>query len=212
MKIWSESFAHGRRIPERCAFGRFDPDAHVALSDNLNPHIAWSELPTGTKSLVLLCHDSDVPSRPDDVNQEGRVVPASLPRVDFFHWVLVDLAPDSSPIQEGEFSRGITPRGKPGPGGPRGTRQGLNHYTDWFASDPEMKGDYYGYDGPCPPWNDEIVHHYHFTLYALDLERCPVDGRFGGPEVLKAMEGHVLAQARITGTYAINPKASEVVT
>ena len=38
-----------------------------------------------------LCHDPDVPSRGDDVNKEGRIVPASLPRVDFFHWVLVDL-------------------------------------------------------------------------------------------------------------------------
>lgn len=212
MKVWSESFVHGGQIPERCAFGKYDPNTHVALSDNLNPHIAWSELPAGTKSLVLLCHDSDVPSRPDDVNQEGRIVPASLPRVDFFHWVLVDLAPDGPAIQEGEFSRGITPRGKPGPAGPRNTRQGLNHYTDWFASDPEMKGDYYGYDGPCPPWNDEIVHHYHFTLYALDVVRCPVEGRFGGPEVLQAIERHVLAQVRITGTYAINPNAREVLT
>jgi Raf kinase inhibitor-like YbhB/YbcL family protein len=144
------------------------------------------------------------------VNQEGRVVPASLPRVDFFHWVLVDLAPDSPPIAEGEFSSGVTPRGKPGPEGPRGTRQGLNQYTDWFASDPQMSGDYYGYDGPCPPWNDEIIHHYHFTLYATDFARCPVEGRFGGPEVLQALKGHVLAQARITGLYAINPNAREI--
>jgi phosphatidylethanolamine-binding protein (PEBP) family uncharacterized protein len=39
----------------------------------------------------VICHDPDVPSKGDDVNQEGRGVPASLPRVDFFHWVLVDL-------------------------------------------------------------------------------------------------------------------------
>ncbi len=210
MKLWSESFPHRGRIPERCAFGKYDPRAHVALSENLNPHLAWADLPAGTRSLVLICHDSDVPSRADDVNQEGRVVPASLPRVDFFHWLLVDLPPDGPPISEGEFSRGITPRGKPGPEGPRGTRQGLNNYTDWFASDPDMKGDYFGYDGPCPPWNDEIVHHYHFTLYAVDLGRCPLEGRFDGPQVIEALKGHVLAQARITGLYAINPQAREV--
>ena len=34
-----------------------------------------------------------------------------------------------------------------------------------------MFGDYYGYDGPCPPWNDELVHRYVFTLYALDVPR-----------------------------------------
>jgi len=31
-----------------------------------------------------------------------------------------------------------------------------------------MKGTYFGYDGPAPPWNDSVVHHYAFTLYAVD--------------------------------------------
>ena len=39
----------------------------------------------------------------------------------------------------------------------------------WFASDKDMAGDYHGYDGPCPPWNDEIPHRYVFTVYALDV-------------------------------------------
>ena len=68
-----------------------------------------------------------------------------------------------------------------------------------------MGGDYFGYDGPCPPWNDSIVHRYRFTLYALDLSRCPVEGRFNRTEVLAAIEGHVLAEASITGTYSLNP-------
>ena len=46
-----------------------------------------------------------------------------------------------------------------------------------------MGGSYYGYDGPCPPWNDSIPHHYLFTLYALDIEQCPVEEGFGGPQV-----------------------------
>jgi phosphatidylethanolamine-binding protein (PEBP) family uncharacterized protein len=155
MKISSDSFKDGQRIPESCAFGKPNPETHVELSDNKNPHLAWSDLPAGTKSLVLICHDADVPSKPDNVNQEGVTVPADLPRVDFYHWVLVDLAPDSSPIAEGEFSNSITPKGKPGPDGPRGTRQGINNYTQWFADDESMSGNYFGYDGPCPPWNDE---------------------------------------------------------
>jgi hypothetical protein len=205
MKLWSDSFRHGERIPPAYAFGRPNPTTHVELSDNQNPHLAWSDLPAGTKSLVLICHDSDVPSRPDNVNKEGVSVPVSLPRVDFYHWVLVDLAPGAAPIRAGEFASGITPRGKSGPAGPRGARQGINDYTAWFAGDADMKGDYFGYDGPCPPWNDEIVHHYHFTLYATDLARCPVEGQFTGPDVLKAIQGHILGQARLTGTYAINP-------
>lgn len=62
-------------------------------------------------------------SEPDDVNQEGREVPASLPRVDFFHWVLVDLPADLRDIEEGTFSSGITPRGKGGPLAPMDARQ-----------------------------------------------------------------------------------------
>jgi hypothetical protein len=206
MKIWSDSFALGTRIPERCAFGKTNPSTHVELSDNRNPHLAWADLPAGTRSLAVICHDSDVPSRPDAVNKEGMTVPRDLPRVDFYHWALVDLAPEGA-IAEGEFSSGITPKGKPGPAGPRGTRQGVNDYTMWFAGDAEMAGDYYGYDGPCPPWNDTVVHHYHFTVYALDVERSPLDGRFTGADVLKAIAGHILGQARLTGTYAICPQA-----
>lgn len=205
MKLTSDSFRDMGAIPGRCAFGIPDAKTHVALSENRNPHLAWSDLPAGTRSLVLICHDRDVPSKGDDVNQEGRTIPASLPRVDFFHWVLVDLKPDGGPIREGEFSSGITARGKKGPEAPRGTRQGLNDYTGWFASDKDMAGDYFGYDGPCPPWNDEIVHHYVFTLYALSADRCPVEGKFRGPDVLKAIQPHVLGSAAITGRYALNP-------
>jgi hypothetical protein len=84
----------------------------------------------------------------------------------------------------------------------------LNNYTDWFAGDADMEGKYYGYDGPCPPWNDSIMHHYVFTLFALDIERCPLEGEFGGAGVRSAIEGHILAQASITGTYSLNPEIS----
>ncbi|MGE5522913.1 MAG: YbhB/YbcL family Raf kinase inhibitor-like protein [Rhodospirillaceae bacterium] len=204
MKLTSTSFDADGRIPEEFAFGAHDPAAHIKLSANRNPQLAWQDLPTGTRSLVLVCHDYDVPSRPDDVNKEGRTIPASLPRVDFYHWVLVDLDPATGAIKAGEFSDGVVARGKKGPEGPRGTRQGINDYTSWFAGDANMSGDYYGYDGPCPPWNDTIPHHYVFTLYALDVEKCPVSGRFKGPDVLQAIKGHVLQQASITGVYAIN--------
>jgi Raf kinase inhibitor-like YbhB/YbcL family protein len=165
-------------------------------------------LPPETKSLVLICHDPDVPSRGDDVNREGRSVSASLPRVDFFHWVLIDLPPNTLPIARGEFSKGVTPRGKPGPAAERGARQGLNDYTGWFAADKDMSGNYYGYDGPCPPWNDAIAHRYVFTLYALDIERLPVDAKFTGPDARSAMHGHVLGQAAITGRYTLNPSVT----
>ena len=210
MKLTSRSFADGQRIPGEFAFCVPDPAHHVCLGSNRNPELRWSEIPAGVRSFVVICHDPDVPSQGDAVNQPGRTVPASLPRVDFYHWVLIDLPATVNAIATAEFSQDVTPRGKPGPHAAHASRQGVNNYTDWFAGDPDMRGDYYGYDGPCPPWNDEIVHRYVFTVYALDIETLPLSGRFGGPEVLAAIKGHVLAQASLTGTYALNPALAAI--
>ncbi|MGB7482809.1 YbhB/YbcL family Raf kinase inhibitor-like protein [Castellaniella ginsengisoli] len=206
MKLHSESFPDQGVIPERNAFARIDPQTHVALAGNRNPHLAWTNVPEGTRSFAILCVDPDVPTRPDDVNQEGREIPADLPRTDFFHWVLVDVAPDARAIAEGDYSNDITPRGKAGPLALDGTRQGLNDYTGWFAADRDMSGDYFGYDGPCPPWNDARIHRYVFTVYALDVAELGVSGRFTGAQALEAMRGRVLAQASLTGTYTLNPR------
>lgn len=205
MKLTSSALRDQQAILAEYAFGIPDPEQHVALGANMNPPFAWSELPPNTRSLAFIVHDQDVPTRADDVNQEGRTVPADLPRADFYHWILVDLPPEPAHIVAGEFSQGVTPGGKSGPEGPRGTRQGINNYREWFAGDPAMTGNYFGYDGPCPPWNDSIVHHYVFTLYALDVVRCPVEGSFTGPEALAAIAGHILDQARIIATYSLNP-------
>jgi Raf kinase inhibitor-like YbhB/YbcL family protein len=204
MKLWSDSWANGDRIGERYAAGKPDGAGGVTFSDNVNPHLAWSELPAGTKSLVLICHDFDVPSKGEDVNKADREIPSDLPRVDFFHWLLIDLPPSVTHIAEGEFSRGFTPRGKPGPASLHGARQGINDYTGWFAGNPEMAGSYFGYDGPFPPFNDSLVHHYVFTLYAIDLARLPLDGAFTGAQVRAAIAGHVLDAATYSGTYTLN--------
>jgi Raf kinase inhibitor-like YbhB/YbcL family protein len=204
MELWSESWTNGDRIPERFAAGRLLPEGGVGFSDNLNPHLAWRDLPDGAQSMVLICHDFDVPSRADDVNRDDREVPADLPRVDFFHWVLIDLPPRPTVIGEGEFSRGFVPRGKPGPEAINGARQGLNDYTGWFAGDVERAGQYFGYDGPFPPFNDSLVHHYVFTLYAVSEARLPVEGVFTGHDVRAALAGRVLGAATFSGTYTLN--------
>ena len=206
MRILSQSIRDGRPIDGRFAFCVPCPEARVRNGGNRNPHIAWADLPEGTRSLALICHDPDVPSQANDVNREGRVIPAGLPRVDFFHWILVDIDPALGELPEGAFSDGVTPRGKDGPEGPLGTRQGVNSYTQFLAGNPDMAGTYYGYDGPCPPWNDAIKHHYVFTLYALKVAGTGVAGEFTGTDVREAIRGHVLAEAAITGTYSLNPE------
>jgi Raf kinase inhibitor-like YbhB/YbcL family protein len=204
MKLWSDSWINGEPIPARHAAGRLDGTGGVGFADNLSPPLAWSEVPDGTLSFALICHDFDVPSRADDVNRPDREVPEDLPRIDFFHWVLADLPADVTSITEGAFSRGFTPRGKPGPQTLHGARHGLNDYTRWFAGDPAMAGSYFGYDGPFPPFNDSLVHHYVFTLYALDVARAPVDGVFDGDALRRAIYPHVLAEATLSGTYTLN--------
>jgi len=71
MKLSSLSFADQACIPELYAFGKIDPKSHVALADNLNPHLVWEDAPAGVKSFVMICHDPDAPTKADDVNQRG---------------------------------------------------------------------------------------------------------------------------------------------
>jgi len=205
MKLTSKSFEDGAAIPGEFAFCVPDAASHVTLSTNRNPELNWTGVPEGTKSFALVVHDPDVPSKGDDVNKESREVPADLPRVDFYHWLLLDIAAEAREIAAGSQSSAVTAKGKSGPGAPGGLRHGINNYTQWFAGDANMGGDYYGYDGPCPPWNDTIVHHYVFTLYALDVARLAIEGAITADKVLAALKGHVLAEAAITGTYSLNP-------
>jgi phosphatidylethanolamine-binding protein (PEBP) family uncharacterized protein len=115
MKIWSDSFIEGDMIPPRCAFAEMNPGTHIKLSSNRSPHIAWDDVPAGTQSLALLVHDLDVPTDGTDVNQEGRTVPDTLPRTDFYHWSLVDIPVCLKSFGEGMFSDMVTPGGKSGP-------------------------------------------------------------------------------------------------
>lgn len=203
MRLVSNSFEHRGAIPAQFAFGKPGDGEPIALSDNRNPHLAWHDVPDGAKSLVLLCVDPDVPTDPDTVNKADREVPADQPRGHFIHWVMVGLAAGDGEMEAGSCSTGVTAGGKPQAPGPRGTRQGLNDYTGWFAGDADMAGDYLGYDGPCPPFNDALRHRYFFRLFALDIDTPALPDKFTGGEVLAAIQGHVLAEATLMGTYSL---------
>jgi Raf kinase inhibitor-like YbhB/YbcL family protein len=208
MKLSSDSFRNGHAIPSEYAFAALDAGKQVGLSANRNPHLAWRDVPAGTESLVLLCIDGDAPQDASDVNRADRMLPATLPRGDFFHWSLIDIPLGLTAIPEGALSDGVTARGKAGPecllDGAL-LRQGVNDYHGWFSADPSMAGDYYGYDGPCPPFNDERVHHYIFRLYALDVPRLALEGRFTCADVLNAIHGHIIDEAQLIGSYTLNP-------
>lgn len=100
------------------------------------------------------------------------------PQRTWVHWVLVDIPPSATGLPEGG-----TPL-------PSGTRSGLN---DWNRS---------GYGGPCPPIGR---HRYFFKLYALDTT-LPALGTPKKAELERAMQGHVLAQAELIGTYQKKPR------
>ncbi len=200
MQIGSESFAPGKSIPAKFAMG-----APNGFGGNLNPQLHWDEVPGGTRSFVLLCIDTDAPTDPATVGRDDLQIPVEQPRTEFVHWVMVDLAGDQRSIAAGSCSDGISAHGKPAPHGPHGTRQGLNDYTGWFAGNAEMAGDYLGYDGPYPPANDLRMHRYFFRLFALDCEQLSLPDRFTAADVFRSMQGHVLTEAAVWGTYSLNP-------
>lgn len=196
MMITISAFENGSSIPEQYAYCKMDPAHHTTRGENKNPKIVWSDLPNGTKSLVIICVDDKVPSVFSEANKEGAVISKDVPRIDFYHWVLIDVDPNLDEIKEGEDSNGVTEGGKE-PGKKSYGVTGINSYSNGNK--------YGGYDGPCPPWNDELMHEYHFRLYALNVSTLHLNGNFTGPDVLKAMEGHVLEKAQWTGIYTLNP-------
>lgn len=101
--------------------------------------------------------------------------PAAPKRV-WVHWVLYDIPADVTGLPEGAGGGDL----------PEGCREGLN---DWKKL---------GYGGPCPPVGR---HRYCHRLYALDVVLGNL-GRLTKRELVTRMQGHVLAEAELVGTYA----------
>jgi Raf kinase inhibitor-like YbhB/YbcL family protein len=200
MRLRSDSIQPGKPIPATYAMGQAD-----GFAANRNPHLAWDAVPVGTASFVLLCIDPDVPTVAEMVGRDDVQIPVEQPRTNFVHWAAVEIPADVRAIAEGSASDGVVAKGKHQPPGLPGARQGLNSYTDWFAGDAQMGGDYSGYDGPYPPANDLRVHRYFFRLFALDVATLDLPARFTAADALRAMQGHVLGEASLYGTYSLNP-------
>lgn len=96
---------------------------------------------------------------------------------DWVHWVLFNLPPETRSLPEG-----VPPKPKL----PDGSVQGLNDFGR------------IGYGGPCPPPGKP--HRYFFKVYALDT-RLDLPPRATKKDLLRAMQGHILAQGHLIGTF-----------
>jgi Raf kinase inhibitor-like YbhB/YbcL family protein len=99
LKITSAAFADKAAIPAK----------YTCEGEDVSPPLAWSGVPAGTKSLVLIVDDPDAPD-------------PKAPRMTWVHWVLYDLPPTSTGLAEGVTGDAL----------PSGTKVGLN---DWKRAD-----------------------------------------------------------------------------
>jgi len=97
----------------------------------------------------------------------------NAPKMTWVHWVLYNLPPDTTGLPEGVTAL------------PAGTAEGVN---DWRKT---------GYGGPCPPIGR---HRYFHKLYALDTVLIDL-GRPTKALLEAAMDGHILGQVELIGTY-----------
>jgi Raf kinase inhibitor-like YbhB/YbcL family protein len=93
------------------------------------------------------------------------------------HWVVFNLAPTMSSLSEGASSSGS---------------------QDTFGTAGMSSFRKNGYGGPCPPKGKP--HRYFFKLYALDT-RLGLKSGASKADVEKGMQGHILAQGQLMGTY-----------
>lgn len=144
MTLTSPSFADGARIPK----------LFTCDGGDRSPALAWSNVPEGARSLVLVCDDPDAPVG------------------DWVHWLLMDIPATENGIAEnGTFSKSTV---------------GQN---SWKKN---------AYGGPCPPPGK--AHRYIFTLYALDTWLA-LPAATTRNDMERRIQGHILAVARLTGTY-----------
>jgi Raf kinase inhibitor-like YbhB/YbcL family protein len=205
LKVKVDDIKNGGMLANKYAFCAPAAQGHTMPGTDINPSISWSKGPSGTKSYAVILSDSDSPAEHREMmNKEGVTMTADIKRHDYFHWVLADIPPSVTSIKEGADSNARVAHGKPATPSAAGLK-GLNTYTVVLAANDAMKGQYYGYDGPCPPWNDDVVHHYHFTVYALSVSSLGLPKDFDAPGALDAMKGKILAQGELLGLFTQNP-------
>src|SRR2546423_4500496 len=98
----------------------------------------------------------------------------------WWHWVMYNIPATATGLSAGAGN---------GRDAPRGSQEGN---TDFGTK---------GYGGPCPPAGDK-PHHYHFTVFALKVDKLDVPGNATAAMIGYNLNANKLATARVTGLYA----------
>lgn len=152
--------------------GGMIPKTFTCDGSDRSPPLEWSGVPESTRSLVLICDDPDAPIGT------------------WSHWVVFNVAPQVRALKEGvppgeTIAATAADEPKAGDDNSPRARQGTNDFSKL------------GYGGPCPPSG---THRYFFRLYALDIQ-LDLGSSAKRSQVLKAIEGHILAEGRLMGKY-----------
>jgi Raf kinase inhibitor-like YbhB/YbcL family protein len=184
LTITSKSIENGEPIPEKFAYCAPDGKGKTKPASNISPELSWSGAPDGTKSFAIVVVDPDVPAKFDDANKQGKIIAENFPRKNFYHFVLADIPANITSIPEGmgkKFANGVA-------------------LINDFAGGRNLP-EFAGYDGPCPPWNDARLHHYHFTVYALDVEKLGVKTNDRVSKVVENIEKHAISKGELVGEF-----------
>lgn len=199
IKVTSASIQDGQPIPEKFAYCMLDGKNKTKKGGNIRPQLTWSGAPQETKSFAVVVVDPDVPAKFDDANKEDKTIAEDFPRQNFYHFVLVNIPVNINSLAE-------NPK-----------KDAVHSYTPAYIGIPLINDfaggkdsqEFEGYDGPCPPWNDARLHHYHFVVYALgdSLDFTKVGGKksplsYLGRNVIEDIEKHAIAKGELVGTYS----------
>ena len=187
MKVMVEEVKAGKPIPERFALCKATDDGKSAKGENIRPTIRWEGAPKETQSFALIVADPDVPADFADAGKDGKILDADMPRQLFYHWALVDIPADATAIEGGNARKNPT------------IGKALKNDLAAYVPNPRQ------YGGPCPPWNDARLHHYYFTVYALDVPTLKLKPNATARDAVEALKAHTLRSGEVVGTYALNP-------
>ncbi len=154
------------------------PDDYSGLGKNDSPPLTWTNLPAGTRELALILDDTDV-------NFGGQT---------FVHWLVYKIPGTATGLPAGIPAGAVT---LPGIAGAIQGASGMGGGRRGGGTPPPPV-----YRGPAPPAGP--AHHYRFTVYALSQ---PLDAPEGldRARLLQAMEGKIIGEGVLVGTYERKP-------